>query len=64
MPSDTNKYFSCIYCGAEFNSVKPNDTHTKPNKNKINRDDIETLHKCKECGQNIKLYWSEHQRSK
>ncbi len=64
MPSNTGKYFSCIYCGAEFIAVKPNETHTKPNKNRINRDDIETLYKCKECGQNNKLYWSKHQRSK
>ena len=37
MPTNTGKYFSCIYCGAEFIIVKPDDTHTKPNKNKINR---------------------------
>ncbi|HSF51748.1 MAG TPA: hypothetical protein VLA74_13390 [Nitrososphaeraceae archaeon] len=34
------------------------------NKNRINRDDIETLHKCNDCGKNNKLYWSEQQRSK
>jgi DNA-directed RNA polymerase subunit RPC12/RpoP len=56
MPSNSVKYFSCIYCGAEFTVVKPDDTHTKPNKNRINRDDIETLHKCNDCGKNNKLY--------
>ncbi|MGE5706607.1 MAG: hypothetical protein ACM3XP_07830 [Nitrososphaerales archaeon] len=59
MPSSTGKYVSCIYCGAEFIAVKPDDIHTKANKYKINRDDIETLHKCIECGKNNKLYWSE-----
>ena len=32
MPSNIVKYFSCIYCGAEFTAVKPNDIHTKANK--------------------------------
>ena len=59
MPSNTVKYFSCIYCGAEFITIKPDAIHTKPNKNRINRDDIETLQKCKECGQNNKIFWSE-----
>ena len=62
MPSDTVKYFSCIYCGGEFTAVKPDDEHPKTNKHKINRDDIETLHKCNECGKNNKLYWSELKR--
>jgi ssDNA-binding Zn-finger/Zn-ribbon topoisomerase 1 len=35
---------------------------TKANKHKINRDDIETLHKCSECGKNNKLYWSEQKK--
>jgi hypothetical protein len=63
MPSNTVKYFSCIYCGADFTAVKPDDRHTKANKHKINRDDIETLHKCSECGKNNKLYWSEQKKS-
>ena len=48
----------------ELNStiVKSDDIHTKANKHKINRDDIETLHKCNECGKNNKLYWSEQKR--
>ena len=62
MSTNTDKYFSCIYCGAEFTAVKPDDIHTKANKHKINRDDIETLHKCNECGNNNKLYWSEQKR--
>ena len=41
LPSNTVKYFSCIYCGSEFIAVKPDDIHTKANKYKINRDDIE-----------------------
>lgn len=41
MPSNTGKYFSCIYCGAVFTVVKQDNIHTKPNKNRINRDDIE-----------------------
>ena len=64
MPSNKGKYFSCIYCGAKFIALKPDDIHTKPNKNRINRDDIETLQKCKECGQNIKIYWSEQKSYK
>lgn len=59
MSSNTSKYSSCIYCGAEYTAIKPDEIHTKPNKHKINRDDIETLHKCKECDKNNKLYWSE-----
>ena len=31
MPANTVKYFSCIYCGAKFTGVKPDDIHTKPN---------------------------------
>ena len=54
MPTNTDKYFSCIYCGAEFIIVKSDDIHTKLNKNRINRDDIETLQKCNECGKNNK----------
>ncbi len=27
MPSNTVKYFSCIYCGAELIAVKPDDIH-------------------------------------
>ena len=61
MPTNTGKYFSCIYCGAEFIIVKPDDTHTKPNKNKINRNDIGTLNKCNECGKNNKIFWSGQQ---
>jgi|SoiMethySBSTD1v2_1073268.scaffolds.fasta_scaffold504715_2 hypothetical protein len=30
MPTNTDKYFSCIYCGAEFTIVKSDDIHTKP----------------------------------
>jgi hypothetical protein len=52
MPPSTGKYFSCIYCGTEFIAVIQDDKHTKPNKNRINRDDIETLHKCNEGGKN------------
>jgi hypothetical protein len=62
MPSNTVKYFSCIYCGAGFIAVEPYDRHTKANKHKINRDDIETLHTCNECGKNNKLYWSEQKK--
>lgn len=62
MPTNTANYFSCIYCGAEFTIVKSYDIHTKPNKKRINRDDIETLHNCNECGKNNKIYWSEQQR--
>ena len=43
MPPNTGKYFSCIYCGAEFIAVIPVDTHTKPNRYKINGDDKETI---------------------
>lgn len=59
MPSNTEKKFSCMYCGAEFIALKPDDVHTKPNKNRINRNDIETLCKCNECGKNNKIYWAE-----
>ena len=59
MPSNPDKNFSCMYCGAEFIASKPDDIHTKPNKNRINRDDIETLHKCNDCEKNNRLYWSE-----
>ena len=62
MPSNKFKNISCIYCGAEYPSIEPDDRHTKANKHKINRDDIETLHKCNECGKNNKLYWSEQKR--
>ncbi len=62
MPSNTVKYFSCIYYGAGFIAVEPYDRHTKANKHKINRDDIETLHTCNECGKNNKLYWSEQKK--
>ena len=47
MTSNMGKYFSCIYYGAEFTVVKPDNLYTKPNKNRINRDDIETLQKCR-----------------
>jgi len=30
MPTNTDKYFSCIYSGAEFTIVKSDDIHTKP----------------------------------
>jgi len=30
MPTNTDKYFSCIYCGAEFTIVKSDEIHTKP----------------------------------
>ena len=43
MPSNTVKSFSCIYCGAEFTVVKPDNIHTKPNKYKINSYDKETI---------------------
>ena len=62
MPSNTVKYFSCIYCGSEFIVVKSDDIHTKANKYKINRDDIETLHKCNEYGKYNKIYWSEQKK--
>ncbi len=58
MSYNKDKYFSCTYCGAEFTVVKPDDIHTKPNKNRIKRDDIEILYKCNECGKNNKIYWS------
>ena len=61
MSSSTVNYFSCIFCGADFTAVKPDDRHYK-SKYKINRDDIETLHKCSECGKNNKLYWSEQKK--
>ncbi len=38
MSTNTVKYFSCIYCRAEFTIVKPDEIHIKPNKHKINRD--------------------------
>ena len=62
MPSNKFKNVSCIYCGSEYPAIEPDDRHTKANKHKINRDDIETLHKCNECGKNNKLYWSEQKR--
>ena len=63
MSSNTNRSFSCIFCGVEYNPIKPDDIHRKANKYKINRDDIETTHKCNECGKNTKLYWSEEKGS-
>ena len=30
MPTNTDKYFSCIYCGAEFTIVKSDYIQTKP----------------------------------
>jgi hypothetical protein len=35
MPTNTDKYFSCIYCGAEFTIVKSDDIHTKPIKREL-----------------------------
>lgn len=58
MSSKNVRYFSCIYCGSEY-PVESSNLYKKVNKYKINRDDIETLHKCTECGNNNKLYWSQ-----
>ncbi len=63
MSSNTNRSFSCVFCGVEYNPIKPDDIHIKANKYKINRDDIETTHKCNECGKNTRLYWSEQKGS-
>jgi len=62
MSTNTDKYSSCIYCGAEFIALTPDNIHTKLNKNRINRDDVETLHKCNECDKNNKVYWSEQKK--
>jgi hypothetical protein len=62
VPSNSVKYFTCIHCGAEFIFEKPDDIHTKVDKHKINRADIETLHKCNECDKNSRIYRSEQQR--
>jgi rubredoxin len=64
MSSNTNKSFSCGYCGVEYNAIKPDDIHTKANKYKINRSDIETTHSCNDCGKLTRLYWSEQKGSK
>ena len=64
MSSNTNKSFSCGYCGVEYNAIKPDDTHTNANKYKINRRDIETTHTCNDCGKITRLYWSEQKGSK
>ena len=53
--------FSCAYCGVEYSALKPDNIHTKANKYKINRNDIETTHTCNECGKITKLYWSEQE---
>jgi uncharacterized protein with PIN domain len=58
MSTNTSECFSCIYCGAKLIALKLVDIYTKPNKNGINSDDIETLHKCNQCDKNNKLYWS------
>ena len=63
MSYNTNRSFSCVYCGVEYSALKPDNIHTKPNKYKINRNDIETTHKCNECGKITKLYWSEQEGS-
>ena len=63
MSSNTNKSFSCVYCGVEYSALKPDNIHKKANKYKINRNDIETTHKCNECGKVTKLYWSEPEGS-
>ena len=47
----------------EFTPIKPADIHTKANKNRINKDDIETLHECNECGKHNKIYWSEQKKT-
>ena len=64
MSSNTNKSFSCGYCGVEYNAKKPDDLHTKANKYKINRSDIETTYTCNDCGKITRLYWSEQKGSK
>jgi hypothetical protein len=64
MSSNTNRSFSCGYCGVEYNAIKPDDIHTKANKYKINRSDIETIHTCNDCGKITRLYWSEQKGSK
>ena len=51
-----------VFIVSEFTIVKSDDIHTKPNKNRINSDDIETLHKCNGCGKNNKIYWSEQKK--
>ncbi len=63
MSSNTKKSFSCVYCGVEYSALKPDNIHTKANIYKINRNDIQTTHKCNECGKITKLYWSEQERS-
>ena len=64
-PVDLNPFldFFHMFCRSEFVGVKPNDIHTKANKHKTNINDIETLHKCNECGNNNKIYWSEQERA-
>jgi hypothetical protein len=64
MSSNTNRSFSCGYCGVAYNAIKPDDIHTKANKYKINRSDIETIHTCNDCGKITRLYWSEQKGSK
>jgi DNA-directed RNA polymerase subunit RPC12/RpoP len=64
MSSKIVRYFSCIYCGSEYSVVESDNIYSKVNKYKINRDDIETIYKCKECGKINKLYWSQQKRSK
>jgi hypothetical protein len=64
MSSNTNRSFSCGYCGVGYNAIKPDDIHTKANKYKINRSDIETIHMCNDCGKITRLYWSEQKGSK
>jgi rubredoxin len=63
MSFNTNRSFSCVFCGVEYNPINPDDIHIKANKYKINRDDIETIHECNECGKITKLYWSEQKGS-
>jgi len=60
---NTDRYISCIHCGPGFIALKPDDLHTRPNKNRINRDDIETLHKCNECNKDNKVYWPNQKKS-
>ena len=63
MSFNTNRSFTCIYCGGEYSALKPDNIHTKANIYKINRNDIQTTHKCNECGKITKLYWSEQEGS-
>ena len=59
--------FELVLIFKKFKMFRPKLTYdinyfNEYNKNRINRDDIETLHKCNDCGKNNKLYWSEQKR--